>query len=228
MNERPATGGDHRMWSYGVPLPGYSDEEAEPADAAPAALPHPTQPLDAADPVTAPWLESVEMGDHNHQGDFGEQFVRALATAANLNVSNSRDRLGIDWELTYPGRGGTRRFPQIQAQVKCWSKPKGSGDSWRYPLRVHNYNLLSGRDYYHPRFLFLVVVPEDSDEWVEATHEGLLLRHAAYWACFHDHELTDKSKDDKLTVSVPKANLLTTGTLHGLFGPEFRAKLGVS
>jgi hypothetical protein len=225
MNERPAARGQR---FYGVPMSGYADEEPASGELAPA-VPHPAQPLDAVGPAADPWLEPVEMGDHNHQGDFGEQFVRALATAANLNVSNSRDRLGIDWELTYPGRGGTRKFPQIQVQVKCWSKPKGAGESWRYPLRVQNYNLLSGRDYYHPRFLFLVVVPEDSDEWVEATHEGLLLRHAAYWACFHDHdELTGKKKDDRLTVSVPKANLLTTETLHGLFGPEFREKLGVS
>ncbi len=168
------------------------------------------------------------MGDNNHKGDFGEQFVRALATAANLNVSSSRDRLGIDWELTYPGRGGTRRFPQIHAQVKCWNRPDDTGDSWRYPLRVHNYNLLAGRDFYIPRFLFLVVVPKDAGAWIEATHEGLLLRHAAYWACFHDEDLTDRPANHKLTVSVPKANLLTTDSLHDLFGPEFHEKLGMS
>ncbi|MER5363270.1 DUF4365 domain-containing protein [Streptomyces sp. NPDC002785] len=224
MNERPAKG----RYQCGAPLQAGSDEWGGPDGAASTGLPHPAEPVDATDPPVEPWLEPAATGDNNHKGDFGEQFVRALATAANLNVSNSRDRLGIDWELTFPGRGGTRRYPQIQEQVKCWNRPKDTGDSWRYPLRVHNYNLLSGRDFYVPRFLLLVVVPEDAGEWVEAPHEGLLLRHAAYWACFHDNELTDRPKDSSLTVSVPKANLLTTETLHDLFGPEFREKLGVS
>ncbi|MFH8756598.1 DUF4365 domain-containing protein [Streptomyces atroolivaceus] len=225
MNERPAEG----RAGYGVPLQAGAGagEWGVPDDVAATGLPHPAGPVDPSG-AAEPWLEPVAMGDNNHKGDFGEQFVRALATAANLNVSSSRDRLGVDWELTYPGRGGTRKYPQIQAQVKCWNRPEDAGGSWRYPLRVHNYNLLSGRDFYIPRFLFLVVVPEDTGEWVEATHEGLLLRHAAYWACFHDHQNTDRPKESRLTVSVPKANLLTTETLHGLFGPEFREKLGVS
>ncbi|MEU6016509.1 DUF4365 domain-containing protein [Streptomyces sp. NPDC047515] len=165
MNERPTKSRYH----YGVPPQGGSDGWSVPDDPAPTELPHPAEPVYVTDPSAEPRLEPVAMGDNNHKGDFGEQFVRALATAANLNVSNSRDRLGIDWELTYPGRGGTRRFPQIQAQVKCWNRPKGIGASWSYPLRLHNYNLLSGRDFYIPRFLFLVVAPEDAGEWVEAT-----------------------------------------------------------
>ncbi len=200
----------------------------------PTAQPFPTPPdpdvPQAAGPAEAqPWLEPVTMGDNGHKGAFGEQFVQTLANAANLNVSQSRDRLGIDWELTYPGRGGTRRHPKILAQVKCWNRPEGAGDSWRYPLRVHNFNLLSGRDWYEPRFLFLVVVPEDESKWVRADHDGLLLRYAAYWACFHDSApLEGRPKDSTFTVSVPKANLLTVQTLHHLFGPEFRDKLEAS
>ncbi|MFI0931186.1 hypothetical protein ACH4RG_05540 [Streptomyces sp. NPDC021019] len=76
--------------------------------------------------------------------------------------------------------------------------------------------------------MFLVVVPRNADEWIEASHEGLLLRYAAYWTCFHEHDPVDRPDSDRLTVSVPKANLLTTQTLHDLFGAEFRAMLGVS
>ncbi len=228
MNERPAKHG-----LYGVPLQGGAEYDVPPALDLPPGLEAGTVPPPAGSPESGsspadPWLEPLELGDNNHKGDFGEQFVRALATAANLNVSDSRDRLGIDWELTYPGRGGTRKFPQIQAQVKCWNRPEQAGEEWRYRLSVHNYNLLSGRDYYSPRFLFLVVVPRNADEWIQATHDGLLLRYAAYWACFHDRDPVDKPGDDRLTVSVPKANLLTTETLHNLFGVEFRDLLGVS
>ncbi|GAA1882104.1 DUF4365 domain-containing protein [Streptantibioticus ferralitis] len=172
------------------------------------------------------------MGGAGHKGDFGEQFVQALAITANLDVSPKpwRDRRGIDWELTYPGRLGARRHPRIVAQVKCWTpnEPQNE-DSWRYPLRVHNFNLLSGRDWYEPRFLFLVVVPKDEAEWVDVTPERLLLRQAAYWACFHDDPpLTHLKADTQRKVPVPKANLLTVPALHRLFGQEFRHKLGMS
>ncbi|TYR51104.1 DUF4365 domain-containing protein [Streptomyces parvus] len=227
MNERPAKRG-----FYGVPLRsgdgGYPTSSGLGRPPGPGAIPPPTVPPGSAGLPATSSLEPLELGDNNHKGDFGEQFVRALATAANLNVSSSRDRLGIDWELTYPGRGGTRKFPQIQAQVKCWNRPEQAGEEWRYQLSVRNYNLLSGRDYYTPRFLFLVVVPRNADDWIEASHEGLLLRYAAYWTCFHEHDPVDRPDGDRLTVSVPKANLLTTQTLHDLFGGEFRAMLGVS
>lgn len=106
MNELPAKG----RYRYGVP-PRRSNGWSVPDDPASAGLAHPAEPVDVTDPPAEPWLEPVAMGDNNHKGDFGEQLVRAPA-AANLNVSNSRDRLGIDWGLTYRGgvaHGGSRR-----------------------------------------------------------------------------------------------------------------------
>ncbi|CAM5349633.1 hypothetical protein SALBM135S_09226 [Streptomyces alboniger] len=210
---------------YGAPSQGSAEPFPGAVPLPSVALPHPAHP---ADDSATPWLEPLTTGDNGHKGEFGEQFVQALAIAADLNVSKSRDRLGVDWELTRPGFGGTRRFPRISAQVKCWDRPTDEGDAWRYPLRVHNFNLLAGPDFYEPRFLFLVVVPPDASDWIEADHEGLILRHAAYWACFHDVPQLDRPKNSTYTVSVPKANLLTVETLHSLFGPQFRALLEAS
>ncbi|GAB1337226.1 hypothetical protein ACE1SV_38160 [Streptomyces sp. E-15] len=180
-------------------------------------------------------MAPLHMGDYGHQGDFGEQFVQSLAISANLDVVPRpwRDRRGVDWEFTYPSSDGVRKHPRILAQVKCWARsqaePEDGADAWRYPLRIHNYNLLAGRDWYDPRFLFLVVVPDDQSEWVDVSPDGLLLRYAAYWACFHDDTpLEGRPKDSKFKVPVPKANLLTIPVLHSLFGREFRAKLGES
>ncbi|MYT15613.1 protein of unknown function (DUF4365) [Streptomyces sp. SceaMP-e96] len=225
MTEGPTAGG----FPGALGRPSQSGSQAVPGAASlspPLALPPPAAPPDQAE---TPWLEPLTTGDNGHKGEFGEQFVQTLAIAADLNVSKSRDRLGIDWELTYPGFGGTRRYPRISAQVKCWDRPDDAGDCWRYPLRVHNFNLLAGTDFYEPRFLFLVVVPRDDSEWIEAGHESLTLRHAAYWACFHQlAPLEGRRKDSTFTVSVPKANLLTVETLRSLFGSEFRDLLEVS
>ncbi|MEU9448079.1 DUF4365 domain-containing protein [Streptomyces sp. NPDC048277] len=180
-------------------------------------------------PPAGPYLGQLPMGDRGHQGDFGEQLVQSLAIAANLDVSTkpSRDRLGIDWEFTYPGRAGTRRHPKIVAQVKSWSTPAGNENEWRYPLRVHNFNNLAGQDWFEPRFLFLVVVPKDVHQWVEVTPDHLLMRHAVYWTCFHDLAPLgpDRRLDGTYTVPVPKQNLLTVPALHNLFDRRFRDML---
>jgi hypothetical protein len=167
------------------------------------------------------------MGDNGHRGDFGEQFVRALAAAANLDAARrDRDRVGVDWNLGYPGRAGTRMFPAIDVQVKCWSSPNDDPDTLRYPLRIKNYNWLAGRDWQLPRFLFLVVAPSDPEKWVHVSSDCLLLRHAAYWACLHDlAPLPDRPTASSRVVGVPRANLLTVDSLHGLFTENFREML---
>ena len=169
----------------------------------------------------------LPLGDSGHQGDFGETFIRALAAAANLDALRAdRDRVGVDWKLRYPAYAGRRGFPLIDVQVKSWSDPSGTDVAWRYPLEVKNYNWLAGRDYLVPRFLFLVVVPRTVAQWTDITPDRLLLRHAAYWACFHDAlPLPRPKRSSTYTVRVPRANLLHIRALHGLFGDEFREML---
>jgi len=187
-------------------------------------------------PLTGPehapgWLKgSTGFGDNGHRGAFGEEFIRMLATAADLDVSRKeRDRVGVDWQLGYTGRAGTRRFPAIEAQVKCTSSPDIHGEHIHYPLKVKNYNLLAGRDYEIPRFLFLVLAPTDPFAWAHANHDRLLLRRAAYWMCLHDHDLLeDVPKTGTRTVHVPRANLLTVDSLHDLFAEDYRNMLVVS
>lgn len=173
-------------------------------------------------------------GDNSHRGAFGEEFIRMLATAANLDVTRKeRDRVGVDWQLGYAGRRGTRRFPAIEAQVKCTSSPDIHGDHIRYKLKVKNYNELAGPDYEMPRFLFLVLAPVDPFAWSHATEDHLLLSHAAYWLCLHDQQPLpppeNKSKTDSTrTVYVPRANLLTVDSLHDLFAEDYRELVGAS
>lgn len=172
----------------------------------------------------------VHLGDNGHRGDFGEQFVRMLAAAANLDAARrERDRVGVDWQLGHPGRSGTRRYPAIEAQVKCTSPPSGDDGDIHYPLKVKNYNWLAGREYQVPRFLFLVLAPSDASTWTDATHDRLLLKHAAYWVCLHDLDpLMDRPATSTRTVLVPRANLLTVGSLHRLFDEDYRDMLVAS
>ncbi|MFB7579963.1 DUF4365 domain-containing protein [Streptomyces hydrogenans] len=167
-------------------------------------------------------------GDNGHRGDFGETFIRMLAAAANLDAARrERDRVGVDWQLGHPGRPGTRRYPVIEAQVKCTSSPTVRDDHISFRLEDKNYNQLAGRDYDIPRFLFLVLAPSDPLDWSEATEDYLEVRHAAYWMCLHGYEEVEAKKDGKQTLHVPRANLLTVDSLHDLFAEDYRDMLVV-
>ncbi|MFF2931805.1 DUF4365 domain-containing protein [Streptomyces mirabilis] len=183
-------------------------------------------------PENAPgWVNgSTGFGDNGHRGAYGEEFIRMLATAANLDVTRKeRDRVGVDWQLGYAGRRGTRRFPAIEAQVKCTSSPDIHGEHIHYPLKAKNYNLLAGPNYDLPRFLFLVLAPTDAFTWAHATQDRLLLRRAAYWMCLHDQDpLENAPRTGTRTVHVPRANLLTVDSLHDLFAEDYRDMLVAS
>ncbi|MFC8760118.1 DUF4365 domain-containing protein [Streptomyces sp. NPDC057193] len=185
-------------------------------------------PLGQPGPQPAWVTASTGFGENGHRGDFGETFIRMLAAAANIDAARrERDRVGVDWQLGHPGRAGTMRYPVIEAQVKCTSSPTVHDEHIDFRLENKNYNLLAGREYSIPRFLFLVLAPSDPLAWSEATEDRLSVRRAAYWMCLHERELVEGKKTDKQTLHVPRANLLTVESLHDLFAKDYRDMLVV-
>lgn len=153
-----------------------------------------------------------------HQGHFGECFIAVLAAAAGLQISKSvPDASGEDYELKSPSRG-SRDFPRLEAQVKSWSRPRGSDNHWRYDgLTEKQFDSLAGGGFRVPRYLFLVIVPDAVDAYSDVDHECLRLNHAAYWASFADDERpTAPSADKRRPVEVPKDNLLDVKALWAL------------
>lgn len=155
-------------------------------------------------------------GGSNLQGYFGESFVRVLASAAGLVASKpDLDMMGVDFILSYPGSRGTTRFPMIDVQVKSWSRAAGSVDMWHYPMKVKHFNNLAGGGYSVPRYLFLVIVPDDEEQYAEVDADALRLRHCGYYVSLADRAKVDGSQQ-QVTVTVPKSNVLTVQALRGL------------
>jgi hypothetical protein len=153
----------------------------------------------------------------NHQGWYGESFIRVLAAAAGLGCSSlTPDCTGVDFAIT-----GTREvredFSCVMVQVKSWSVPRESGGAWRYgELTEKRFNALAGPRRV-PRFLFLVVVPPDISEYSHADEHFLRLGRAAYWVSLAGHaKLAEPSCERRVPVLVPRRNLLTAKTLTSL------------
>ncbi|MGI5207884.1 DUF4365 domain-containing protein [Spirillospora sp. CA-108201] len=156
--------------------------------------------------------------DHsNHQGKFGEAFVRTVAAASGLLVSQpDPDFDGVDFSFKYPGARKTAYLPQIDVQVKSWRVPTGAGDTWNYSMESKHFNQLAGT-FDIPRFLFLVVVPADIRAYTRADDECLRLYRACYWASFKDVQPAWEIPGDKeVKAPVPKRNLLTVDSLLAL------------
>ena len=151
------------------------------------------------------------------QGQFGEDYIRVLATAAGLTVSKcDLDVDGIDLQLTLPADGASVRSPRIEVQVKTTSRLRPVDGVFRFDgLNGRQFNKLAGPGFMVPRYLFLVTVPREAARYVDLNHHGLLLRHIGYWTSLHAHETVPEGRAS-VRVKVPTANVLTVPRLRDL------------
>lgn len=155
-----------------------------------------------------------EYDPHQRKGDFGEAVVDVLAIAAGLQVwTPRRDNTGIDRKLKYPGPSGSARYPEIEVQIKTTAVDAWDTPVWRHELTGKHYNMLAGDGHAVPRFLFLVTVPAQVEDWAQVTRGWIAIRHAVYWACFVGEPQTPAISR---RVTVPGENLLTADTLLAL------------
>ncbi|MFC4082853.1 DUF4365 domain-containing protein [Amycolatopsis samaneae] len=158
-----------------------------------------------------------------HQGAFGESFVQVLASAAGLTVAKENiDTRGIDLTLGYKGFLGGWRHPSIEVQVKTWIRHRATHRNgfWKYRMNAKHFNELAGQNFRMPRFLVLVIVPDDWPEYATPTQEHTELRHAAYWVSLLDQHPVDPEQVSTVAVDVPVRNLLTVPALQQLLAPS--------
>jgi len=154
-----------------------------------------------------------------HQGKFGEDYVRVLASAAGLVVlKEDLDADGVDLGFRSTGRYGRVYSPMIEAQVKTWSKPSGRDGGLHYRgLDEFQFNQLAGPDFSVPRYLFLVCVPPSWSEYAAAGPEGILLRRLGYYLSLRaEPQIAEPDRRRSRPVVVPTANVLTAQALRRL------------
>jgi hypothetical protein len=154
---------------------------------------------------------SIGMSRPAQQECFGDAFLLAVAAVAGCAVSFRRpDDDSIDWTLS----SKLSRRPKIDVQMKTWTGDDGTSDPIRYPLKRKNYHDLILTDVLVPRILVVVTMPQEIGEWMELSEEQLLLRRCGYWVSLAGQPQSDNQTS--VTVSVPRANVLTADSLQGL------------
>lgn len=152
-----------------------------------------------------------------HQGQFGEDYVRVLASAAGLVVSSyNLDIDGVDLQICRPGAFPSVRSPRIEVQVKTTSRSRPDGGVLTFDgLNGTQFNKLAGSGFMVPRYLFVVTVPPDAARYADLSPRGLLLRHIGYFASLRDL-LPVPADRTRARVTVPTANILTVARLRAL------------
>lgn len=137
-----------------------------------------------------------------------------MAAHAGLNKGEfDVDDDSID--LAFKSRGFRDRLvrsPQIEFQLKCSSRDLVQGEVIRYPLPVKNYNDLRGENLVIPRYLAILLVPNDTAAWIRHNDDHVALYNHCYWVSLRDADATDNV--NTVTVEVPLANHLTSETLR--------------
>lgn len=162
---------------------------------------------------------SPALNKNVHQGLHGEGFVHALACAAGYTTSRMNlDLDGVDWQIAHPGPRGTARSPKIEVQVKSTSAPLRKDDTIRHRLDVVHFNHLAGLGFQIPRFLVVVIVPADSEQYAFCSDESMRLSTAAYWLSLANRETlpTEAGDPKSVMVTVPMRHLLTVEALGHL------------
>ncbi|MGH4015122.1 MAG: DUF4365 domain-containing protein [Pseudonocardiaceae bacterium] len=173
--------------------------------------------------------KGLGLDPNQHQGLFGESFVRVLASAAGLVVARAElDVTGDDFTISHKGVIAGTRHPKVDVQVKSWARRNAvwRDGHWKYRMQARHFNELAGPDFALPRFLVLVIVPDDCADYATTHHDVVELKHAAYWLSLQDRQPVDRAPDAKVPVDVPVGNLLTVNALRTLMRPTGSARTG--
>lgn len=154
--------------------------------------------------------------DKNQKKDlFSRAYVKAIA--AQLGFRSSIPDVDDDSvDLILQGRGFSSgiRNPQIEVQLKCTSQNTGTNEYLKFVLPIKNYNDLRGDGLLCPRYLFVLVVPDDVEKWMLHDNTHTTIMHCCYWISLMD--FPDTSNTTNITIEIPRENLLTSGSLLSL------------
>ena len=133
-------------------------------------------------------------------------YVRAIAAQAGVVCSEPEHDFGIDLCLRAI-RTRDHRYAdvsgQFDLQVKSTTRASVTDTEVRYDLEVKNYDDLREAGDNCPRFLVVLVLPEDESQWLNQTVEELSLRNCAYWISLEGYPTTTATTT--IRIAIPRS-----------------------
>ena len=150
------------------------------------------------------------MTSNQQMEQFSLAYIRAVAADAGYQVTiPAVDADSVDGVLM----ANFGRRPRIDFQAKSTSQDILRENGLHFPLPVKNYEELRA-DTLTPRILIVLLMPQQSSEWTDQTHEELCLRRCAYWLCLRGRQATRNTSS--VTVDMPTSNMFNPAQLQEL------------
>ena len=157
--------------------------------------------------------------DINQQKEqFSLAYLHVVATAAGYKLSDPRvDDESVDVIIGQSGGEGTVRSPRLEVQLKCTERDVLREDGVHFQLKRKNYDDLREPDVMVPRILIVMLVPEDTSEWLNTVpEEELCLRCCAWWMPLVGEG--ERLGVESPTVVLPRQNLFNPDALRMIMG----------
>ena len=156
------------------------------------------------------------MDINSRKEQFSIAYIKTIAAKLGLNPSvDPVDNDSVDLNLTGSNfSDGILRNPVIHIQLKCTSQKLINKDVIKFPLKMKNYNDLRGENVSAPRYLMVLVVPDDLNEWMSFGPNSLTLFNNCYWHSLRfEPEIQNTSK---VTIDISTSQRVTAESLLDL------------
>ena len=158
------------------------------------------------------------MTENEQKQQLSFAYLHAVAARAGFTVDRpSTDYESVDAIVGTAGEvhGGHvfHASPRIEVQLKATSSDCLRDEHVAFELEVKNYNDLRKKSLI-PRFLVVLLLPADEQQWLSQTEEELVARRCAYWESLSGRPDTDNTSS--VTVHLPRTQQLTVDALRQL------------
>ena len=159
--------------------------------------------------------------ENNIKAELSYAYLHAVASRAGFGCSwgnRHDDGAGVDALVRFKERLApdvTYTESIIEVQLKATSEqPTLQNGRFPFFLKRDHYEKLIGNENPLRRFLVVLFLPDDPDEWLGHTPDQLLLKRCAYWCSVRGAgDTTNKSGQ---TVYLPQVNAFSVAGLRGL------------
>jgi hypothetical protein len=160
--------------------------------------------------------------DQNIEAELSYAYLHAVASRAGFSCEYTirhMDHAAVDAIVREEGRfladdsqlASFELCIQLKVTYQHLHEAKGR---WSYPLPLTQYNKLRSVHVAAPRLLVVLLLPEDANEWLRHSEEGLVAKRCAYWVSLRG--APDSDNTDRQTVSVPKIQVFSPQSLTEL------------
>ena len=161
------------------------------------------------------------LSKNNIKAELSYAYLHAVASRAGFGCtvgSRHDDGAGVDALVRFKERLApdvTFTESLIEVQLKATSEqPALQGGRYPFFLRREHHEKLIGNENALRRFLVVLFLPGDADEWLGHTADQLLLKRCAYWCSLRGAASTTNKSGQ--TVYLPQANVFSVAGLRGL------------